>query len=120
MTKEKERRFIVLLSIFEIGGEGTKKKVLDNISIKKYANFSKRDLQIKINRNELIWRNEFAYVRNHLVEEGYIDDSIKYCWKITEEGLMYLRTLKNEVDIYDYYQVITENALLKYGLLLGE
>jgi hypothetical protein len=42
MTKEKERRFIILLSIFEIGGEGTKKKVLDNISINNYAYFSKR------------------------------------------------------------------------------
>jgi len=53
ITLLKEKSFLILMSIMDIGESGTKKAVLDNISEKGYFNFDRTDLEIKKNRNEL-------------------------------------------------------------------
>lgn len=93
----KEKGFYILMSIYDIGGSGSKKLVLDNISEKGYIEFNELDLEIKKNRNELHWRNDLAFVRKKLVTDGYINDSEKNNWKITENGKMYLMNLCEEI-----------------------
>lgn len=88
-----EKEYAVLISIIDIGGEGTKKKVLDNIHKKNYLYFSKEDLMIKENRNEIRWRNDLAFTRKNLQSRNYIDGSKRNNWKITNEGIEYLVSL---------------------------
>ncbi len=97
LTLTKEKRFAVLSSILEIGGQGTKKEVLDNIDAQNYLEFNEHDLSLKHNRNELYWRNDLAYVRKGLADNGYIDDSEWNRWTITDDGVEYLRQISNEL-----------------------
>jgi len=85
------------MSIYDIGGSGSKKSVLDNINGKGYIEFNDLDLEVKKNRNELHWRNDLAFIRKKLVVEGYINDSEKNNWKITESGKTYLINLCEEI-----------------------
>lgn len=61
-----EKEYVVLISIIDVGGQGSKKQVLDNIDENKYINFSVEDLKIKENRNEIKWRNDLAFIRKKL------------------------------------------------------
>lgn len=98
----KEKQYIILMSIFDIGGNGTKKDVLDNISNNKYIVFKPDDLKLKSNRNELKWRNDLAFTRKNLVSLEYIDDSLKNDWKITLEGLDYLYELTKHISQFGF------------------
>jgi len=93
ITLTKEKHFLVLLSIFDLSGAANKKQVLDNIQAKKYYQFSEQDLEVKINRPEIHWRNDLAFIRKHLVLGGYIDDDIHNRWSITKKGVEYLNLL---------------------------
>ncbi|EAW38405.1 winged helix-turn-helix domain-containing protein [Lyngbya sp. PCC 8106] len=96
-NKEKTNRFVILLSIVDVGGSASKQVVLDNIESRQYINFSQEDLEICDNRNELRWRNNFAWARYGLVCEGYIDNAIRNQWRITEQGEQYLKDLCQEI-----------------------
>ncbi len=85
-----EKEYVVLISIIDVGGQGSKKQVLDNIDENKYINFSVEDLKIKENRNEIKWRNDLAFIRKKLQSKDYIDGSEKNNWKITNKGIYYL------------------------------
>jgi hypothetical protein len=72
---------------------------------KEYLHFSQEDLKLKHNRNEIHWRNDLDFCRKKLVEDNYIDGSIKNNWRITEEGKQYLIKLCIEIlnpDISEY------------------
>jgi len=45
------------------------------------------------NRKELKWRNDLAFVRKHLVQEGYVSDAHYDDWALTEKGKAYARQL---------------------------
>ena len=94
ISKEEENRLVILVSIEDIGGYGTKKKVLDNIRDKKYLNLTPEDLKmipIGESNNELKWRNKLAWVRRFpLVIEGYISNVKRNEWRITPKGISYL------------------------------
>ncbi|HEY0429264.1 MAG TPA: HNH endonuclease [Pyrinomonadaceae bacterium] len=97
MKLETEKRYLVLLSITELGGSATKKAVLDNILDKDYFDFTDNDLKKLDSRAELTWRNDLAYIRDHLKSDGYIDGNEKNKWKITAEGTAYLKKISEEV-----------------------
>ena len=65
-TQEREKSLALLLSIVDLGGGGTKKQVLDNIEGRGYISFDDRDLEMKTNRSELVWRNNLAYISSTL------------------------------------------------------
>ena len=94
ITKEKE--FILLLSILDLGGEGTKKEVLDNIEQRNFMIYEEDELQKKHNRNEIKWRNDLAFTRKGLQSKGYIDGKVRNCWKVTTEGRMYFYKIAEE------------------------
>lgn len=52
---------------------------------------------IKHNRNELVWRNDLAFIRKHLAQEGLFVDGIRNNWSITDSGKLYLNELMQEV-----------------------
>jgi hypothetical protein len=97
ITLTEEKSFAILLSITDLDGCATKKEVLNNIHNRKYVSFSKEDLEMKTNRKELYWRNNFAFVRKTLADNGYIDDSSYNQWKISSAGTQYLHSLSKKV-----------------------
>lgn len=101
ITLLKEKSFAILMSIMDLGESGTKKDVLDNISRKGYFNFDSTDLEVKKNRNELHWRNDLAFIRKKLVIDGYINDSEKNNWKITQAGKYHLVQLCEEISMLE-------------------
>ena len=86
MTIEQEIRLLLLTSSYVLNDEPTKENVLNQIKDEKWASFSEKDLRTKDNRNELVWRNSFAFVRLRLVRDGSYSNVKRNCWAITEEG----------------------------------
>ena len=72
MSKEMQRRFILLLSAYVNKNNCSKKCILDYIKDNNWIIISERDKQLNPKINEPIWRNELAFVRKHLVSENYI------------------------------------------------
>ena len=86
MTLEEEKRYLLLLSSYYClinGIEQTKSEVLDTIFNKNWVVLNSSELMIKHNRAELVWRDDFAFVRKHLVQNGFFDGSVRNRWTIT-------------------------------------
>ncbi len=115
ITLTNEKRFIVLLSIFELGGVGTKREVLDNIQNQGYFHFSEEDLAMKTNRHEIHWRNDLAFVRKYLVDNKFINGEIDDQWKITTNGESYLIELSSIIinSNQTEFHKLTSHALQK-------
>lgn len=113
MSLENEKKFAVLMSKIDIGGNGTKKEVLDNIDNKNYLHFTKEDLKLKENRHEIHWRNDLAFIRKKLVCGKYIDGSEKDNWKITDEGKQYLIALSSKIvkNNKSSFKKLTDNSI---------
>ena len=97
MTSEKEKRFLLLLSSTFCGVGASKSDVLNYISSNEWLILSDKDKMIKRNRNELVWRNDLAFIRKHLAQEGLFVDGIRNNWSITDSGKLYLNELMQEV-----------------------
>jgi hypothetical protein len=93
LTSDQEIRLIILLSIMDLGGKGTKAQVLDNIVSKNYWSFSEYDTEVLQTREEERWRNKFAFVRDDLKNEGYLDGSIRNIWALTSSSESYAKKL---------------------------
>src|SRR5258708_36582245 len=111
MTVEEQRRAILLLSAIELSGGGTKARVLDNIATKAYLVLGPRDLAYKHNRHERVWRNELAYVRKHLVQEGYFADIRRDWWAVTDAGRRYLGDLARRLPHTDGDAILSQHAM---------
>lgn len=97
MTKTKQMKLVLLYAINELGGTATKDEVLNYINNKGYWQ-KNDDNDINQNgRNELKWRNEFAFERSHLVKEDCIDNLGRDEWKITPKGEDLIGELVQEV-----------------------
>lgn len=51
-----------------------------------------RDI-IRASRNESVWRNNFSFERQHLVEHGYMRKNGNGKWLITDDGKAHLEYL---------------------------
>lgn len=120
ITIEDEKRFVLLLSIEDLHGAGTKKQILDNIDKQDYLILNSHDLSEKSNRRELVWRNDLAFVRKHLVTEGYIDGSQHNQWKITPNGRTYLQGLSLQIknNNQEIFQKLSPKAIDRAGSLM--
>lgn len=103
MTKELENRILLLYAILNLGGNSNKKGVLDFIIENDLIALEDMDKELLVSRKEIRWRNELAYVRQHLVE---IDALNKYEWSITPIGKMYYNSL-----VHDLTNIDTEYKL---------
>ena len=87
---ENESRLVILLSIVDLSGSASKQMVLDNIEQNHYLKIRPEDFQDRKSRKEEIWRNNLAFVRQHLVEDGLLDGSADDLWRITPIGYEWL------------------------------
>lgn len=84
--KENQQVVVLLLSITDLGGEGTKRQVLDNIKTRKYLELDSHDKEYTKSGQEPIWENELAFLRNKL-KHGSMDVNAPYgIWRITDYG----------------------------------
>ncbi|MER0405891.1 winged helix-turn-helix domain-containing protein [Vibrio vulnificus] len=93
MKREEQSRFLILYALRLLSGSATKKEVLDCIDENSWLNYIDSDLETLTSRNELRWRNEFAFVRQHLVQEGYLSSESTRLWELTPNGSQYLESL---------------------------
>lgn len=110
MTLEKEKRFLLLLGSYLCGNNATKSEVLDKIEDENLVILSDKDIQVKHNRNELVWRNDFAFVRKHLTIDGFYISGIRNNWGITEAGVNELHNLCKEVCSNNKFTYISTKA----------
>lgn len=111
MTLENEKRLLLLMSSYIIKINVTKRKVLDFIDDKEWIVFSANDLAKKHNRNELVWRNDFAFIRKHWAQEGLYNSGIRDDWSITEKGIEELKRLCSEALEASDLQKVSSKAL---------
>lgn len=90
MKREEQSRFLILHALRFLGGSATKKEVLDCIQENSWLNYIDFDLETLSTRKEIRWRNEFAFVRQHLVQEGYLSNESNRLWEFTAAGSLYL------------------------------
>lgn len=124
MTSEEEKRLLLLAAIVRVGGTGTKKRILDEIANAGLMHFSAYDLETRRTRNELNWRNDLAYIRDHLVREGHVGDEWN-SWRITERGRGHLASLAATAAKARSLQHIQQQAMagllaLAQGLTLSD
>lgn len=112
---------MLLLSIDDLWGGATKKQVLDNIDEQGYLAFNDHDLSIKTNmtnKNELVWRNDMAYIRLKLVTDGYLSYNRDNNWEITSKGDIYLQKLCRLSIGQTNFQKLTQKAINRANSLV--
>jgi predicted HNH restriction endonuclease len=111
MTAEDEKRLILLAAIIRVGGSGSKKKVLDEVERAGLMKLSPHDLQSRASRNELNWRNDLAYIRDHLVREGYVSSAQRDSWTLTEKGKGYFASLAARLSPQRQFQHLNPDTI---------
>ena len=110
MTTEDEKQLIVLAAILLVGGNGSKQDVLDAVEDSSLMRFSTSDLKIRESRNELVWRNDLAFIRSHLVKDGCISSKWD-SWAITDKGRARAASLLSKVGPQSQLQHINRDSL---------
>lgn len=83
--KYKVQTLALLLSIADLGDEGTKRQVLNNIKTKKYL--KKYDLSYTKCATEPRWENQIAWIVSDLKEDEYMDKHAPHgIWRTTSVG----------------------------------
>lgn len=111
MTNEKEERLLILLAILENGERATKRKVLDYLIENDLINLREKDLKIRESVNEKVWRNNLAYIRKHLVDEGCLTNSSHGIWEISDKGRSYFYDLGKEAIHEGSFNFINQDSL---------
>lgn len=111
MTLENEKRFLLLLSSEKCGNGATKADVLNKIETNGWIILTDNDQKMKENRNELVWRNDIAFTRKHLAQEGMFVDGIRNDWSITEVGKQKLKELAEEVSHENSFKKISNKLV---------
>ena len=119
MTAEDEKRLILLAAIIRIGGNGSKKQVLDEVERTGLMKFSPYDLQSRASRNELNWRNDLAYIRSHLVKEGCMSSEWD-SWALTEKGKSQFASLVSKLASQRQFQHLNQDAVSSITTLASD
>ena len=113
MNAHEEVKLVLLMSLDDLRGQGSKCDVLDNIAAQRYYKFTDHELMTKANRPELVWRNGFAWVRKTLVGLGYMDDPARNRWTITQKGRIYLANLCSQAVLSAHNERLTPYAIAR-------
>jgi len=111
LSVEEEKRFVLLASVLDLGGSGTKKDILDGIQNRGYLKFNEKQVSIMHSRNEPYWRNDIAFVRKHLVSHRYLSGAMFNDWQITEEGRSYFARLCRQIVTSRAYRMLAQPAV---------
>lgn len=93
MNQKEQKWLVILYSILELDGGNHRSVVLQHINDSGYWNKNDKNDSICRTRNEKVWRNDFSFERQHLVEKGYMKSKVQGKWEITEDGKEYLQCL---------------------------
>ena len=86
IPSEKDIELPLLKSIETAGGEARPSELYDEVA-RYFPKLTLADRQIRHPRSNIrIWSNRIQWARQHLVDKGEIDASIRGIWKITERG----------------------------------
>ena len=104
MNKNEQMECVLLYTLVEIGGSGSKQAVLSHIQNSGYWRVNDaNDEYLSSRPSEYKWRNRFAYCRLNLVEKGFMNNTGHNIWGISAEGYTHLESLKaialNETDL---------------------
>ena len=86
IPSEKDIELPLLQEIEAAGGEARPSELYDKVA-RHFPQLTPSDQTVRHQRSGLlIWANRVAWARQHLVNRGEIDASIRGAWKITEKG----------------------------------
>ncbi len=97
-TLEIEKRILILYAVQILGNRQKKKDVLNYLKKEDIIKLDAHDLEILSSRSEERWRNDLAFVRYHLVKDGYISNLEKGYWTVTKKGEEYYRYEVKRID----------------------
>ena len=75
----------ILRVLDRLGGESTLREVLPLVT-KEFPGITSKDLALTRTRGDSLWKNRVEWGRMHLVRVGYIDNSQRGIWTLTEAG----------------------------------
>ncbi|MGV8058286.1 MAG: HNH endonuclease [Smithellaceae bacterium] len=111
MTSEDEKQLILLSAVLRLGGQGSKKQVLDEVERANLIKLSPSELEFMKSRREITWRNDLAYVRKHLVAHGYFLDGTWDKWSITDKGKKHFQYLASKALKEEHFRHISPEAI---------
>ncbi len=100
-SKEYEKRLLILFSLSKQNFRATKKNVLDYLGDNDLIKLTSADLQTRESSNELVWRSSLAYIRHHLVEDGYLFNKEYGIWEANDKGKTYFEKLAKELNLFE-------------------
>ena len=108
MNRQEQKWLVLLYTLKELKGGGRRSKVLQHINDCGYWYKNDQNDSLRRTRNEMAWRNDFSFERQHLVEQGYMKSGGSGEWEITEKGENHLSVLiekakHNENDEKTFY-----------------
>lgn len=84
---QKEQKWLVLLySLTECKGGDQRSVILQHINDCGYWYKNDQNDILRRTRNEMAWRNDFSFERQHLVEYGYMKSNGQGRWEVTDKG----------------------------------
>jgi hypothetical protein len=92
MTDRQELRFVLLLALIQLGGRATKRDVLNHVHDNGYLFLRAEDL-VLVATGEERWRNDLAWVRDHLVKERFLSRAERGYWITTATAQEYFEEL---------------------------
>lgn len=111
LTQGEEKHLLILMSICDLGGEGTKSAVLANIHDREYMVLVDTDWAHLPTRREARWHNDLAFHRDHLVKMGHIENRRRNSWEITDFGREYYHVLSERVALSKQFRWLSHQAV---------
>lgn len=82
---------IILASLIELGGHGTREQVTDRVGKKLDDSLTEADWETLPSGSEIRWKNRVAWQRNTMVKQGLLRKDSPYgTWEIADAGRRWL------------------------------
>ena len=96
MTQKEQKWLVLLRCLSELNGGAQRSVVLQYINDQGYWCKNDQNDTLRRTRNEMAWRNDFSFERQHLVEYGYMEQKGQGRWAITPSGRALLADLSEK------------------------
>src|SRR5690606_18481446 len=79
---------MVLVSLHDLGGGGSKQEVIENIKKHKWFDLQREDWEPypSSNSNEPRWKTFLAWAREYCAKDGLIERGIRDVWTLSKQG----------------------------------
>jgi hypothetical protein len=115
-----EKQFAILLSLIDLGGSASKKKILSNLVVKNYIYINHTYFKKLQSNGEPAWQNDLAWERQHLLDMGYLEPATRGIWKISARGkLLFIKLFYEKMNNTDF-KFLNEAAFSKSESLIAD